>query len=738
MKRAKRLLAFMLVLALGACEVQGWNVNAAKAKKEKYSLNKTSAKLVVGETMQLKVKKVSSNVKVKWSSNKKSIVTVTKKGKIKAKKAGKARITAQVRKKKLYCKVTVINKRNERTTGISDITTGVAVTATTQQVITNTTQMVVPTTTQAQSTTEVVTTEELLRQQRVLSGMLKNYNKDHVLKLCDKEKEYPLTITERNGQYYYETTIPTGDDHNMYCFYYEDDKIPEGKFVCGSSMYNSLNEYCNLSFYMDEGIGSYDDLSYNVDASMAIVKISYIDKEENEIPDQPLNICYGTEKKEYTTDQNGCIEFATAFNEYTGYVIESDESGVATRTTVNLTESRDYSFTHQYDGYTMSGKVIDKNGNPYDGCELVCDLVEKSILQVVQTKSTCVTKSNGKYFLFLGNSEKEVGISTQYIMGKIEDEDYLEKVIANKDYRGKNIVADFVKIEGIAQSQGQKWFYDCGKVNFSESALQNGSLYCKYSTDIMKDGTFRAYLPLNDYYVYGCGTYYTNSKNTIEMYPYASLQYLGKYNQDEQKNPKLTYDIDMTIGLIKYVSKSGKEIALTKYVPEEYNTIEFNGIELYYTDASGINSQYVEASNYYGESMWHAGKIACRINYTYKYEQDSEVYEDYCTQVIDKKNKNSTLKFNLKDFYFMAIKIKNLKYQQTVRVYEEKDGALGACISSNINPGIDTTYYFLVKPNKKYYITDSEDNILKEITVDNDDVSVQLNMNDYSSATAND
>jgi len=49
--------------------------------------------------------------KPKWSSSKKSVATVSKKGKVVAKKAGSATITAKIGKKKYKCKVKVSRKK---------------------------------------------------------------------------------------------------------------------------------------------------------------------------------------------------------------------------------------------------------------------------------------------------------------------------------------------------------------------------------------------------------------------------------------------------------------------------------------------------------------------------------------------------------------------------------------------------------------------------------------------------
>ena len=84
--------------------------SANKAKK-KYSLSKTKLKLKKGTKKKLKVYKAKG--KVKWSSSNKKVATVTKKGVVKAKKAGTATIKLKCsgRKKVLTCKVTVYSKK---------------------------------------------------------------------------------------------------------------------------------------------------------------------------------------------------------------------------------------------------------------------------------------------------------------------------------------------------------------------------------------------------------------------------------------------------------------------------------------------------------------------------------------------------------------------------------------------------------------------------------------------------
>lgn len=87
-----------------------------KVKVSKVSLNKTKKTLKKGKTFTLKatVKPANAtNKKLKWTTSNKKVATVTQKGVVKAKKAGKATITATATdgsKKKAKCKITVKKK----------------------------------------------------------------------------------------------------------------------------------------------------------------------------------------------------------------------------------------------------------------------------------------------------------------------------------------------------------------------------------------------------------------------------------------------------------------------------------------------------------------------------------------------------------------------------------------------------------------------------------------------------
>lgn len=104
----KRILKGMLAIVMSAAMVAGVCSYTDEAIAAAPKLNKSKVTMYVGAKCTLKVKKTKS--KVKWSSSKKKVATVTSKGVVMAKSAGKANITAKVGSKKLVCKVTVKKK----------------------------------------------------------------------------------------------------------------------------------------------------------------------------------------------------------------------------------------------------------------------------------------------------------------------------------------------------------------------------------------------------------------------------------------------------------------------------------------------------------------------------------------------------------------------------------------------------------------------------------------------------
>ena len=121
MKQMKKLLAFVLAFAM---IITIYKPSAAYAATKKTRLNAKTMTLQVGQKKTLKVKNAGKKTKLKWSSNKKSIATVSKKGVVKAVKAGNAVVTCKVTTKngkttKLTCKVAV-----KKTAKVTSLTVG--------------------------------------------------------------------------------------------------------------------------------------------------------------------------------------------------------------------------------------------------------------------------------------------------------------------------------------------------------------------------------------------------------------------------------------------------------------------------------------------------------------------------------------------------------------------------------------------------------------------------------------
>ena len=99
-KKMKKAMVTMMMVVFAAMLLMVAPVQAASKTKT------TKVTMKAGQSKTLRVKTAS---KVKWSSSNKAIVTVNKKGKIVARRAGKAKITAKYGKKKAVFVVTVKN-----------------------------------------------------------------------------------------------------------------------------------------------------------------------------------------------------------------------------------------------------------------------------------------------------------------------------------------------------------------------------------------------------------------------------------------------------------------------------------------------------------------------------------------------------------------------------------------------------------------------------------------------------
>ena len=96
--------ALMLTLMLGVMDP----ITAEAAVK----LNKTEATVKVGKTTKLKIKG-AKDAKVKWSSSKKKIATVSNKGVVTGKKPGKTTIKAKVGGKTYKCQLSVLCRQHK-------------------------------------------------------------------------------------------------------------------------------------------------------------------------------------------------------------------------------------------------------------------------------------------------------------------------------------------------------------------------------------------------------------------------------------------------------------------------------------------------------------------------------------------------------------------------------------------------------------------------------------------------
>lgn len=103
LKGIKKRLKIMLIMLVCILILHSQDVYAATPR-----LNKTSLTLTVGKTYQLKVK--NTKKKAKFSSSKKSVATVSKNGKVTAKKPGTTKIRAKAGKKTYICQIKVEKK----------------------------------------------------------------------------------------------------------------------------------------------------------------------------------------------------------------------------------------------------------------------------------------------------------------------------------------------------------------------------------------------------------------------------------------------------------------------------------------------------------------------------------------------------------------------------------------------------------------------------------------------------
>ena len=119
MKNFKKIIMVLVLVATIVAPTVLPSTNlVAVAEAATVKLNKTSLTLDVGKTVQLKVTGTKSAVK--WKSSNTAVATVSSKGNVTAKAAGKANITATVSKKTYTCKVKVKEVKKAETVDKSD------------------------------------------------------------------------------------------------------------------------------------------------------------------------------------------------------------------------------------------------------------------------------------------------------------------------------------------------------------------------------------------------------------------------------------------------------------------------------------------------------------------------------------------------------------------------------------------------------------------------------------------
>ena len=107
MKRIRKIALFLAItMLIGLIHP----IHVVQAATQKASLSKSKISIEVGSSKTLKLNNTKDVKSVKWTSSNKSIVQVSKKGKITAKKAGKATITCKETYKKKKKAEPVVNQ----------------------------------------------------------------------------------------------------------------------------------------------------------------------------------------------------------------------------------------------------------------------------------------------------------------------------------------------------------------------------------------------------------------------------------------------------------------------------------------------------------------------------------------------------------------------------------------------------------------------------------------------------
>ena len=94
-KKHRHLLTILMILSLVIGFISPVSSQKySSAAKQPIKLNKSKATIKCGESIKLKATTSKKKAKIKWSTSDKKVASVTQKGKVTGKKAGKATITA--------------------------------------------------------------------------------------------------------------------------------------------------------------------------------------------------------------------------------------------------------------------------------------------------------------------------------------------------------------------------------------------------------------------------------------------------------------------------------------------------------------------------------------------------------------------------------------------------------------------------------------------------------------------
>lgn len=110
-----------VILLLSSTAIYRISIKAAK----KISISQKTLSLMEGDSKKLSLKNISKKQKVVWSSSNEQIAVVSSNGKVTAKKVGKVKIMATVKKQKYSCNITIKKKVSQEVTKTEkDLTDG--------------------------------------------------------------------------------------------------------------------------------------------------------------------------------------------------------------------------------------------------------------------------------------------------------------------------------------------------------------------------------------------------------------------------------------------------------------------------------------------------------------------------------------------------------------------------------------------------------------------------------------